>query len=97
MEGGNLTSSAEAKQKIIASGATLVPDVVANVGGAAAAGLALTRTVPFALAAGPRKDWVFDWVATRVRDNTRALLEIAAASVGDPLPELLAARRAERR
>ncbi|MCX4658642.1 Glu/Leu/Phe/Val dehydrogenase dimerization domain-containing protein [Streptomyces uncialis] len=97
VEGGNLTSSAEAKQKIIASGATLVPDVVANVGGAAAAGLALTRTVPFELAAGPRKDWVFDWVATRVRDNTRALLEIAAASVGDPLPELLAARRAERR
>ncbi|WP_079125434.1 Glu/Leu/Phe/Val dehydrogenase dimerization domain-containing protein [Streptomyces lushanensis] len=92
VEGGNLTSSAEAKEKVAASGSTLIPDVVANVGGAAAAGLAVTRTVPFDLEAGRRKEWVFDWVGDRVRDNTRDLLEIASATAGDPLPELLAAR-----
>lgn len=96
VEGGNLTSSADAKQKVAAAGAVLVPDVVANVGGAAAAGLAIARLVPFDLPADARKQWVFDWVGERVRANTLALLEIAASSAGDPLPELLAARRKDR-
>ncbi|MGW6919254.1 Glu/Leu/Phe/Val dehydrogenase dimerization domain-containing protein [Kitasatospora sp. NPDC054939] len=97
VEGGNLTSSADAKAKLAAAGVTLVPDVVANVGGAAAAGLALTRTVPFELPGDARKQWVFDWIGDRVRDNTRDLLEIAAGAAGDPLPALLAARRQDRR
>jgi glutamate dehydrogenase (NAD(P)+) len=93
VEGGNLCSSADAKLKLRGSGITLIPDVVANVGGAAAAGLALTGTVPFELPAAPRKEWVFDWVGSRVRNNTRDLLEIATGNASDPLPELLAARR----
>ncbi|GAA2437002.1 Glu/Leu/Phe/Val dehydrogenase dimerization domain-containing protein [Streptomyces mauvecolor] len=97
VEGGNITVSPEAKLKLAVQGATLVPDVVANVGGAAAAGLALTRTVPFELEATARKEWVFDWVGTRVRKNTQDLLEIAAATSEDPLPALLSARRGERR
>lgn len=97
VEGGNLCSTPEARQKVAASGGTLVPDVVANVGGAAAAALAVTRTVPFELEAAARKRWVFDWVADRVRRNTLDLLEIAAGSAGDPLPELLAARRGDLR
>ncbi|MEV7419420.1 Glu/Leu/Phe/Val dehydrogenase dimerization domain-containing protein [Streptomyces sp. NPDC089919] len=97
VEGGNLSSDAEAKEKARAAGATLVPGVIANIGGAASAALAVTRTVPFELAAEARKAWVFDWVGDRVRRNTRDLLEIAAASAGDPLPELLAIRREERR
>ncbi|MFD3544812.1 Glu/Leu/Phe/Val dehydrogenase dimerization domain-containing protein [Streptomyces sp. NPDC058655] len=97
VEGGNLSSSAEAKDKARASGSVLVPGVIANIGGAASAALAVTRVVPFELEAGARKAWVFDWVGDRVRRNTRDLLEIAAASAGDPLPELLAARRGERR
>uniref|UniRef100_A0AAU2UZW8 Glu/Leu/Phe/Val dehydrogenase n=1 Tax=Streptomyces sp. NBC_00003 TaxID=2903608 RepID=A0AAU2UZW8_9ACTN len=97
VEGGNITVSPEAKLKLAVQGATLVPDVVANVGGAAAAGLALTRTVPFELEATARKEWVFDWVGTRVRKNTQDLLEIAAATSDDPLPALLAARRGDRR
>ncbi|GGL11506.1 hypothetical protein Sme01_42020 [Sphaerisporangium melleum] len=96
VEGGNLCSSVEAKQKVAASGGVLIPDVVANVGGAAAAGLAIARIVPFELEAEKRKQWVFDWVADRVRRNTRDLLEIAAGTAGDPLPELLAARRKAR-
>ncbi|UUN29729.1 Glu/Leu/Phe/Val dehydrogenase dimerization domain-containing protein [Streptomyces sp. FIT100] len=97
VEGANLASSAEAKEKVRAAGATLVPGVIANIGGAASAALAVTRVVPFDLAADARKAWVFDWVGDRVRQNTRDLLEIAAAGAGDPLPELLTARRKDRR
>lgn len=97
VEGANLASSAEAKEKVRAAGATLVPGVIANIGGAASAALAVTRVVPFDLAADARKAWVFDWVGDRVRQNTRDLLEIAAAGAGDPLPALLTARRKDRR
>lgn len=96
VEGANLASSAAAKEKVAASGAGLVPGVIANIGGAASAALAVTRVVPFDLEAEARKAWVFDWVGDRVRQNTRDLLEIAASRAGDPLPELLAARRKER-
>ncbi|MEU6477846.1 Glu/Leu/Phe/Val dehydrogenase dimerization domain-containing protein [Streptomyces sp. NPDC047017] len=97
VEGANLASSAAAKEKAAASGATLVPGVIANIGGAGSAALAVTRVVPFDLPADARKQWVFDWVADRVRRNTRDLLEIAASRAGDPLPELLDVRREERR
>ncbi|MEE1831335.1 Glu/Leu/Phe/Val dehydrogenase dimerization domain-containing protein [Streptomyces sp. SP17KL33] len=97
VEGANLASSDEAKEKVRASGTTLVPGVIANIGGAASAALAVTRVVPFDLPADARKAWVFDWVGDRVRRNTRDLLEIAAARAGDPLPELLTARRKDRR
>ncbi|MDT6982759.1 Glu/Leu/Phe/Val dehydrogenase dimerization domain-containing protein [Streptomyces lusitanus] len=97
VEGANLASSAAAKEKVAASGAALVPGVIANIGGAASAALAVTRVVPFDLPAEARKAWVFDWVGDRVRHNTRDLLEIASARAGDPLPELLAARRGDLR
>ncbi|MFL1429494.1 MULTISPECIES: Glu/Leu/Phe/Val dehydrogenase dimerization domain-containing protein [unclassified Nocardiopsis] len=97
VEGGNISSSDEAREKVAASGALLVPGVIANIGGAASAALAVTRRVPFDLEAQARKAWVFDWVGDRVRHNTRDLLDIAAARSGDPLPELLAARRGELR
>ncbi|TFE55126.1 Glu/Leu/Phe/Val dehydrogenase [Streptomyces sp. ICN441] len=96
VEGGNITSTAQAREKARASGAFLVPGVIANIGGAGSAALAVTRVVPFGLAAEARKAWVFDWVGDRVRQNTRDLLEIAAGRPGDPLPELLAVRGKER-
>lgn len=97
VEGANIASTAEAREKIRASGAFLVPGVIANIGGAGSAALAVTRVVPFELAAEARKAWVFDWVGDRVRRNTRDLLEIAAGRAGDPLPELLHVRGKERR
>jgi glutamate dehydrogenase (NAD(P)+) len=97
VEGGNLCVSPEAKPKLEASGVTLIPDVVANVGGAAAAGLALARVVPFELETAARNAWVFDWVGSRVRRNTLDLLEIAAGGGADPVAQLFAARRGERR
>ncbi|MFJ5552143.1 Glu/Leu/Phe/Val dehydrogenase dimerization domain-containing protein [Streptomyces sp. NPDC093225] len=95
VEGANIASTEEAKEKAAAAGIALVPGVIANIGGAASAALAVTRVVPFELAAQARKAWVFDWVGDKVRQNTRALLEIAAATAGNPLPELLATRRGE--
>ncbi|MGW3121317.1 Glu/Leu/Phe/Val dehydrogenase dimerization domain-containing protein [Streptomyces sp. NPDC001107] len=97
VEGANIASTAEAREKIRASGAFLVPGVIANIGGAGSAALAVTRVVPFDLEAEARKAWVFDWVADCVRRNTRDLLEIAAGRAGDPLPELLHVRGKERR
>ncbi|GAA2659645.1 MULTISPECIES: Glu/Leu/Phe/Val dehydrogenase dimerization domain-containing protein [Actinosynnema] len=96
VEGGNIATSPEAKVRIAASGSILVPDVVANVGGAAAAGLALTGTVPFELPGQARKEWVFEWIGSRVERNTRDLLEIVDGGSADPLGELLAARRGTR-
>ena len=93
VEGGNLCVSPGAKASMESAGVTLVPDTVANVGGAAAAALALTRIVPFELPGDARKQWVFDWVAGKVASNTRDLLEIAAGGSPNPLAELLAARR----
>ncbi|MGW0345975.1 Glu/Leu/Phe/Val dehydrogenase dimerization domain-containing protein [Streptomyces anthocyanicus] len=95
VEGGNISSSDEARDKARAAGSALVPGVIANIGGAGSAALAVTRVVPFDLSATARKAWVFDWVADCVRRNTRALLEIAASHAGDPLPELLDTRRKE--
>ncbi|MFD0566548.1 Glu/Leu/Phe/Val dehydrogenase dimerization domain-containing protein [Kitasatospora saccharophila] len=97
VEGANLASTAEAKEKVAAAGGVLVPGVIANIGGAGSAALAVTRIVPFELSDAARKDWVFDWVAERVRRNTRDLLDIAASRAGNPLPELLDARRKELR
>ncbi len=96
VEGANIASSPEAREKIRAAGAVLVPGVIANIGGAGSAALAVTRVVPFDLPAEVRKTWVFDWVGGWVRRNTQALLEIATSRAGDPLPELLAVRRGER-
>lgn len=95
VEGANIASSGVAKEKVAASGSVLVPGVIANIGGAGSAALAVTRAVPFELAAEARKAWVFDWIAQKVGRNTRDLLEIGAARAGDPLAELLAARRQE--
>ncbi|MER5889855.1 Glu/Leu/Phe/Val dehydrogenase dimerization domain-containing protein [Streptomyces sp. NPDC001941] len=95
VEGGNISSTDEARDKAAAAGVLLVPGVIANIGGAASAALAVTRVVPFELEAEARKAWVFDWVGDRVRQNTRDLLDIARATAGNPLPELLATRRGE--
>ncbi|MFC1408687.1 Glu/Leu/Phe/Val dehydrogenase dimerization domain-containing protein [Streptacidiphilus sp. N1-12] len=97
VEGGNLSSSAEAREKLRGSGVTVVPGVITNIGGAGSAALAVTRRVPFELSADARKAWVFDWVGDTVSRNTRDLLEIAATRAGDPLPELLDFRRKDRR
>lgn len=93
VEGGNLCCTASAKEIMAARGVLLIPDVVANVGGAAVTGCVLTGTVPFDLPLKQMVNWLFDWVGARVRDNTEAVLEITAGGVADPVAPLLAHRR----
>ena len=93
VEGGNLCCSAQAKAALSLGGTCVVPDVVANVGGAAAGGCALTGTVPFDLPPAQMAAWVHAFVERHVRQNTEDVLEIAQSSAGDPVPLLQAARR----
>ncbi|ORT56587.1 glutamate dehydrogenase [Streptomyces sp. CB03238] len=93
VEGGNLCCSPEAKDALAAQGVVVIPDVVANVGGAAAGGCALTGTVPFDLPRDQMAAWVFDWVQERVERNTREVLEVMAGGAPDPVATLLTARR----
>jgi glutamate dehydrogenase (NAD(P)+) len=92
VEGGNLCCTPQAKERMRATGTIVLPDVVANVGGAAVTGCVLTGALPKM----PHKEtvaWLFDWVDQRVRRNSRDVLEIARGGTGDPVPELLADRR----
>lgn len=95
VEGGNLCCTTAAKRALRAAGTVVVPDVVANVGGAGVTGCILTGIAPSDVPTEELVRWLFDWVGERVRRNTRDVLDIAAAHLDDPIPELLAARRAE--
>ncbi len=95
VEGGNLCCTPVAKQSLRAGGTVVIPDVVANVGGAAVTGCILTGIAPSDVPTEELVRWLFDWVGERVRRNTRDVLTIAAAHGGDPIPELLATRRAD--
>ncbi|MCK8438097.1 Glu/Leu/Phe/Val dehydrogenase [Streptomyces sp. D2-8] len=92
VEGGNLCCSPQAKERMRSAGTVVLPDVVANVGGAAVTGCVLTGAVP-ELPLKETVNWLFDWVEQRVRRNSRDVLEIARGGTGDPVPGLLADRR----
>ncbi|HST49826.1 Glu/Leu/Phe/Val dehydrogenase dimerization domain-containing protein [Jatrophihabitans sp.] len=95
VEGGNLCCTAAAKEALRSAGTVVVPDVVANVGGAAVTGCILTGLAPSDVPTEELVRWMFDWVGQQVRRNTSDVLEIASQHGADPVPELLAARRAE--
>ncbi len=96
VEGANLASTYDSRDEAARAGTLLVPGVIANIGGAGSAALAVTRVVPFDLPGQARKQWVFDWIADKVRTNTRDLFEIAQDSPATALETLLAQRRSER-
>ncbi|OZC87728.1 hypothetical protein CH272_18535 [Rhodococcus sp. 05-340-1] len=96
VEGANLASTPDSRDEAARAGTLLIPGVIANIGGAGSAALAVTRVVPFDLPAQARKQWVFDWIADKVRTNTRDLLELAQDSPTTALETLLAQRRTER-
>jgi glutamate dehydrogenase (NAD(P)+) len=93
VEGGNICCSPQAKRILADRGVLVIPDVVANVGGAAAGGCALTGTVPFDLPTDQMAAWVFDWVSDRVTRNTSEVVELTAEGTRDPVSALLSARR----
>ncbi len=91
-EGGNLCCTPQAKQALRAAGALILPDVVINVGAAAATGCLLTGTAPSGLTRRQLVDWIFGWVADRIRRNCHDVLDIAADQSADPVSELISAR-----
>ncbi|WP_431683283.1 Glu/Leu/Phe/Val dehydrogenase dimerization domain-containing protein [Kitasatospora sp. KL5] len=93
VEGGNLCCTPGAAARLAERGITLVPDVVANVGAAAAVGALLTGRAPAGLTTDALVHSLFDLVAETVRRNTRDVLEITGAGGTDPVPALLAHRR----
>ncbi len=92
VEGGNLCVEPGCRSALRGLGIGYVPDVVANVGGAAAGGLILTGTLPEDLPTRDQVAWIFDFVARRVAANTRKVLE--AHGDRDPLETLLRDSRA---
>lgn len=96
VEGANLASTDAGRAVAANAGIRIVPGVIANIGGAAAAALAVTRVVPFDLPAAARKQWVFDWVGNKVKQNTHDLFDLAETSPLTALETLLAHRRIER-
>ncbi len=96
VEDANLASTYDSRDEAARAGTLLVPGVIANIGGAGSAALAVTRVVPFDLPGQARKQWVFDWIADKVRTNTRDLFEIAQDSPATALETLLVQRRSER-
>lgn len=93
VEAGNLCCTPRARELLRSCGTAVVPDVVANVGGAAATGCILTGVAPSDLPADQLVSWLFDWVTKCVSRNCEDMLDIAATRTGDPVSSLLAARQ----
>lgn len=93
VEGGNLCCTPQARQKLRAAGTIVLPDVVVNVGGAAATGCILTGIAPSGQTMEQLVDWLFDWVAGRIQRNCHDLLDIAQAQLDDPVPALMTAHQ----
>lgn len=93
VEAGNLCCTPAAKRILAAAGVLVLPDVVVNVGAAGVTGCILTGLAPSGVPLAQFVTWLFDWVRDRIHGNVRDVLDITAAG-GDPVSQLLAARRA---
>ncbi|EQD83844.1 glutamate dehydrogenase (NAD(P)+) [Saccharopolyspora erythraea NRRL 2338] len=92
VEGANLPTTPGARSLLAARGITVVPDFIANAGGAIAAGFAMdARRSAFR----PEPALILDEVARRSRDNTAVVLDIAREH--DVLPHEAALRLAQDR
>lgn len=88
VEGGNMSCTPGARRLLRESGRRLLPDVVVNVGAAAAVGCVLAGVAPSDLPPAALGRWLRRWVAAKVTENCGALLEFAEDPRADPLHEL---------
>ncbi|MFI5617171.1 Glu/Leu/Phe/Val dehydrogenase dimerization domain-containing protein [Streptomyces sp. NPDC051567] len=96
VEGGNMSCTAPARRLLRESGRTVLPDVVVNVGGAAATGCVLAGLAPSGLPLAQLSAWLREWVADRIARNCELVQELSASGSADPVAHLLAARGAPR-
>ncbi|RRO18982.1 Glu/Leu/Phe/Val dehydrogenase [Saccharopolyspora rhizosphaerae] len=92
VEGANLPTTPGARAALSARGVEVVPDFIANAGGAIAAGFAMDARYS---AFRPEPGRILDEVAARTRRNTLLVLETAARS--GVLPHAAASEMAEQR
>ncbi|HLW45810.1 MAG TPA: Glu/Leu/Phe/Val dehydrogenase dimerization domain-containing protein, partial [Acidimicrobiales bacterium] len=74
VEGANLPSSPAAQRVLKGRGVTLVPDFIANAGGVVAAGVAMDSRYS---AFRPDAESILQLISTKLRENTRVVLEKA--------------------
>ncbi|MEU3564239.1 Glu/Leu/Phe/Val dehydrogenase dimerization domain-containing protein [Kitasatospora sp. NPDC006786] len=94
VEGGNLSCTAPARRLLREAGHTVLPDVVVNVGGAAATGCVLTGLAPSDLPLPQLSEWLREWVADRIARNCELVQELSATGSADPVAQLLGSRGA---
>jgi glutamate dehydrogenase (NAD(P)+) len=94
-EGANVPLTPEAIDHLAREHRFVVPDIVANAGGAIGCGLALLGAIPAGASPAEAAEWLFDQTATRVRANTKAVYEQALAEQAPT--HVVAERLAERR
>ncbi len=69
VEGANMPTSEDAIAHLTDSGRLVVPDIIANPGGAIGCGLALRGDIPAGKTAEEGAQWLFDETAKRIRPN----------------------------
>lgn len=94
-EGANSPLTAEALAHLTGEHRLVVPDIVANAGGAIGCGLALLGAIPTGTTPEEAAAWLFDQTITRVSANTKVVYEQARAEkvATHMVAERLAARR----
>ncbi|MFJ2781180.1 Glu/Leu/Phe/Val dehydrogenase dimerization domain-containing protein [Kitasatospora sp. NPDC087315] len=94
VEGGNMSCTAPARRLLRESGHTVLPDVVVNVGGAAATGCVLAGLAPSDLPLPQLSEWLRGWVADRIARNCELVQELSTSGSADPVAHLLASHGA---
>ncbi|MFJ2810864.1 Glu/Leu/Phe/Val dehydrogenase dimerization domain-containing protein [Kitasatospora sp. NPDC087271] len=97
VEGGNLSCTPPARRLLREAGHTVLPDVVVNVGGAAATGCVLAGLAPSDLPLPQLSEWLREWVSSRIARNCELVQELSASGSADPVAQLLGSRGAPAR
>ncbi|MFI6638503.1 Glu/Leu/Phe/Val dehydrogenase dimerization domain-containing protein [Streptomyces sp. NPDC050504] len=96
VEGGNMSCTEPARRLLREAGHTVLPDVVVNVGGAAATGCVLAGIAPSDLPLPRLSAWLRDWISTRITRNCELVQELHASGSADPVARLLAEKGVHR-
>lgn len=92
VEGGNMSCTEPARRLLRESGHTVLPDVVVNVGGAAATGCVLAGLAPSDLPMPQLSGWLREWISTRITRNCELVQELHTSGSADPVAQLLTAK-----
>lgn len=93
VEGGNMSCTAGARTALHQAGVCVLPDVVVNVGGAAATGCVLTGVAPSDLPVDQLEHWLRSWIHDVITKNCAAVTELFDSGDPDPVAALLRARQ----